>query len=130
MNAEQLIDTYLVEAGGVISLAKDFVKKNRDEIKKATDLDKYLADRHGEMSLKQDMRDKSLERFMRAVKRELASDKKTEVVGPIKPRKRSLAQKQGARKGGRTRSRKSYLEGFGAIYYEYFGRPSDDDELE
>jgi len=33
-----------------------------------------------------------------------------EVVGPAKPRRRSLKQKQGARNGGRTRTRRPYAE--------------------
>ncbi len=43
-------------------------------------------------------------------------------VEPKKPRKKTLAQKQGARAGGRTRVR--HAEGFGAIYHEYYQRPS------
>jgi len=47
-----------------------------------------------------------------------------EVVGPVKPRRKSLAQKQGARKGGRTRMRKQYQqENKGWLWYEYYDRP-------
>ncbi|MCG8435638.1 MAG: hypothetical protein MJA83_16565 [Gammaproteobacteria bacterium] len=43
---------------------------------------------------------------------------------PRGPRKETLAQKQGARQGGRTRMR--HAEGFGAIYHEYYDRQGDD----
>lgn len=43
-------------------------------------------------------------------------------VKPKKPRKKSLAQKQGARQGGRTRSRHLSVESKGFLYYEYYAR--------
>ena len=57
-------------------------------------------------------------------------DRYLEVVGPAKPRRRTLKQKQGARKAGRTRSRRPYLEadpGFshGWLQYYYYHRKGD-----
>lgn len=54
---------------------------------------------------------------------QLITEYLNEVVGPAgpkRPRKKSLAQKQGARKGGRTRSRKQYPESAGWIYAHYY----------
>jgi len=49
-----------------------------------------------------------------------------EVVGPLepkRPRRKTLAQKQGARKGGRTRTRRAQTENKGFLYYNYYDRP-------
>jgi len=43
-----------------------------------------------------------------------------ETVGPVKPRMRTLDQKQGARKAGRTRSRKQYTERHGYLLHNYY----------
>jgi hypothetical protein len=71
----------------------------------------------------------SLEGLFKEVLRRTDLDTQ-EAVDPVKPRsprRRSLAQKQGARKAGRTRSRRQYaeaLDGKAFLYYNYYQRPS------
>jgi hypothetical protein len=55
--------------------------------------------------------------------------KKTEVVGPAGPRRKSLAQKQGPRKAARTRGRRQYAqENKGWLHYEYYDRSDGEGE--
>ena len=54
---------------------------------------------------------------------------KTEIVDPVKPvkpRRKSLAQKQGYRKASRTKQRKSYIENKGFLYHFYYTQDPKD----
>lgn len=52
-----------------------------------------------------------------------------ELVEPRGLKRRTLAQKQGSRKAGRTKARRQYMENaFGAIAYHYYYRPANQDD--